>query len=395
MSHMKSKSASSVPLVAVFLSLSEEQMFRDGSSVALERFISESRFPFNSGCDQFVVILPKKGIQSGRRLGSKLVLMSKFELYAISKPNVAKALLNAFRHNYDFGIDGVNSKRGKTKKFLSRLKSEMLSLSLDGLDGKRFKIRYLVGTNSYFVPGLPRIFSRETGDFQRILIWYSINSIPISQDEIVMKSYLSPSFKNWIDDHFVWDEFQRSDLIEQGVKNASVKGSMLFYPRGQLDESAAEQNGSLKIVFFDVTPLKLSQGTFYATQPSIRTLLSLIQLRKILAKSLGRGVEIALKPKRVYSTIHDPSYIEIVNDLKLRGEISVLPAGINLYHEISKADLVLSPPFSSPCIVAKELEVLTAFYFLSDSTWKLPNSHHGIKVITNLQDLVSLSTSVL
>lgn len=107
------------------------------------------------------------------------------------------------------------------------------------------------------------------------------------------------------------------------------------------------------------------------------------------------NVQIALKPKRPYSDIHDSAYTRLVNELHLQREIILLAPGSDLYLEISRVDLVLAPPFSSPTVVAKESGIPSLFYMLSDSSWKLPNSHHGIKVVTSLADLMSISTNLM
>lgn len=63
-----------------------------------------------------------------------------------------------------------------------------------------------------------------------------------------------------------------------------------------------------------------------------------------------------LKPKRRYSNLHAKDYISLVRELSDEGLLELVPASANLYQTVSESDFVLAFPFTSPALIAKELQ---------------------------------------
>lgn len=94
-----------------------------------------------------------------------------------------------------------------------------------------------------------------------------------------------------------------------------------------------------------------------------------------------------LKPKRQYTASHSNHYIQFVDDCVTRGEIKRLSPKSSLYEVVRQSKIVLAPPFSSPVIIARELGVPCAFYFLPEPEWLFPKDHHGVEVISTASEL--------
>ena len=71
------------------------------------------------------------------------------------------------------------------------------------------------------------------------------------------------------------------------------------------------------------------------------------------------------------------------------GKITRLSASANLYQTISKSDLVLAIPFTSPALIARELEVNSLFVSIGIDGWDVPASSNGIPVIFEFDELLS------
>jgi len=221
-------------------------------------------------------------------------------------------------------------------------------------------------------------------------LWYSINSSPISKSEVSPKGYLHPNLRDFIDTHFVWNYHQKLELEAQGAKSVLVKGSMVFTPL-TVSDLAIRKPLQHRILFFEVAPHKEIYNGFYSTRSSMLTLSSLVKLRNLLVEAGISNLQIVVKPKRQYTTSIDAEYVELIKGLQDSRLIQLLKPECNLYEEISKADLVLAPPFSSPCVIAKEMQVPSYFYFLADSEWQLPQESHGTKVLRDFSQLVSVA----
>lgn len=114
-----------------------------------------------------------------------------------------------------------------------------------------------------------------------------------------------------------------------------------------------------------------------------------------MKERLQREIEVFVKSKRAPSSIHSQEYLEFLKICEAQNKISLLEADTNLYETISLSQIVLAPPFSGPVVIASELEIPCAYYFLPDTEWLLPKSHHGVEVIREVHDLHNFLLSAL
>jgi polysaccharide biosynthesis PFTS motif protein len=225
---------------------------------------------------------------------------------------------------------------------------------------------------------LPNPFYFDNPKYSRQMFWYATNWKPIQEHaSSIVPEIISKDLNVFIDLHLVWDKFEIEALREYGIAKAKDFGSMLFYPVTK----ARVLPKVLTVTFFDVTPYKDSTG-FYSEQMSIRNILGLVATIARLKESSGLEICLQIKPKRKYSKAHSSHYVNILHNLSQSGSLTQLPSDSNLYHIVGGSSLVLGTPFTSPVLIAKELNVSSAFMCLDAGEFKLPSLRNGIRVIS-------------
>ena len=222
------------------------------------------------------------------------------------------------------------------------------------------------------------------------MFWYSTNWRPIQKHTgSTVPEIISKDLDVFVDLHLVWDKFEIETLREYGIVKAKDFGSMLFYPAA----NARVLPKVLTVTFFDVTPFKDSTG-FYSEQMAIRNILGLVTTIARLKESSGLQISLQIKPKRKYLTAHSKyskahssEYVNLLHNLSQNGSLKQLPSDSNLYHIVGSSSLVLGTPFTSPVLIAKELDVSCAFMSLGEGGFILPSLRNGIRVISKEAEL--------
>ena len=250
------------------------------------------------------------------------------------------------------------------------------------------KIDFVV-TNST-LSKLPQvIFSNLVG--KSVMMWYSTNSRPIALRGQKGNLTWNPEIlrKN-IDEHLVWTKFDVEFLCSLGLDNAIEVGSILFLPKVQ----KFKQSQKYLITYFDITPLsphgegRLGITTnFYSEKSAISDLESILKLSEYLQREFRDFVKVRIKPKRKYSTHHSKAYITLLKNAVTEKKIELLPTSENLYKVVSESDLVIGPPWTSPVILAQEVNSDSVFYSINRSDWDLPSKYCGITFIDTAKKL--------
>jgi len=154
----------------------------------------------------------------------------------------------------------------------------------------------------------------------------------------------------------------------------------------QEEELKRKTNDSFVITFFDVTPMAQAKD-FYEPYIAMNNLECIFEMTKQLQDEFGKYLQLRVKPKRRYSKIHSQGYINKMNDGVHSGLVELLNPHTNLYSVISESDLVLSVPFTSPSVIARELDVPTFYCSFDSSDWDIPNNSSGISVIKTREAL--------
>lgn len=242
----------------------------------------------------------------------------------------------------------------------------------------------LITTQSSFFK-VPTSFKIKGGP-KKIMAWYSTNSKPIyASNDKERKEFNVNEFKDFIDEHWVWNIGEVSFLQSYSIENAIVVGPVIFQDR------IIEEKDTKKFVitYFDVTPLQGSID-FYSEKNTAVVLNNIFRLIDHLeVKYPGRTI-VRVKPKRKYSKYHSRKYISLLRTSTILNKAKCLPASANLYQTISQSDLVLAIPFTSPALLGKELHVNSYFVSTGIEGWDVPKFSDGIPVLFQFERLLNI-----
>jgi polysaccharide biosynthesis PFTS motif protein len=222
------------------------------------------------------------------------------------------------------------------------------------------------------------------------MIWYSANNDSILKSSTDFKIY-EDSFYDLPDikTHYVWTESQKAKIQRSNQSNIEIKvvGSIIFEPRDLTLKAGL--NSYPIITYFDVTPTihMYFQESFYSERNMIENLTTVVNSVHDSSSSTGKNLVLRIKPKRrPLKGHHSLKYQQVLDTFADNGDITVLQSDQNMYSLIKGSDLVISVPFSSPCLIAKELKV-PAIYFSANREYLLGSSHEGIEVIVSAEAL--------
>lgn len=107
---------------------------------------------------------------------------------------------------------------------------------------------------------------------------------------------------------------------------------------------------------------------------------------EFLANKSKKPLNIAIKHKKILHNLHSKNYIDFMNTIKDRKTITIIHPDVNLYDLIQQSRSVIGFPFTSPSIIAKEMNVPVIYYSRNHlmASYKI---FHGVKVVQDLRGL--------
>jgi polysaccharide biosynthesis PFTS motif protein len=199
--------------------------------------------------------------------------------------------------------------------------------------------------------------------FTTHFVEYSVNSKPMKFTFHEGERFAElPFYRNiLVDEAWVWNQDQAVWLKKFNPKiKTHIVGPILFY----LPTLKAKSERRKKLItFFDVTPftnehiqinLGLHGYNYYNTENAIKLLNDLV--------SEFYNYKIQIKPKRSYVSLHDQRYINTIIDFKKLGRVDVLDPFVNIYEVICNSDFIITTPYSSPALIAPELNKKAIYY---------------------------------
>jgi polysaccharide biosynthesis PFTS motif protein len=231
------------------------------------------------------------------------------------------------------------------------------------------------------------------------MIWYSANAVPINyRDKNLVRTHFNE--KNFdfmpLDLHYVWNQSHKDylDSVIDPPMPVEVCGSLMFY----LPQEEIAVAKVYDIVIFDVTPyeptfkdgfdkIPFSQSSIYNESTATEFLQDLLWAKHEIEERFGVNLVLALKPKRKYTPLHSRGYLAFLDHLSKNGLITILTPEIDLYKTIGESKMSISYPFTSPAIIAMELNIPTA-YFLANKSIESNALIDGIEFITDRTKLL-------
>lgn len=234
----------------------------------------------------------------------------------------------------------------------------------DFLDREK-RIRDIVTTTSAFT-SQPLWMSGQ--NYRLHMMWYSQNFIPKMYRGDARRPDLPQARHIRVDEHWVWTDGFAQYLQNLGTEaRIHVVGPILW----QVPEDAdLGQEAALRIVLFDVTPVKAGANVFgaavnyYSPERMARFVTDTVTVAEEVCQSLGRPMVLLLKHKRSADRArYDESYLDLIDQLtQVTPRVRLLPHTTNLFGLLKGCDLSISVPYTSTAYVAAFLGRPAVYY---------------------------------
>ena len=388
----RSKSQSLRNSPSFIYSLTPEQILSEGSTEQLEEFLREPRFQ-KIFLGRHLVVESKQLYKFfGRNRHGDVEIVFDTSLWIVKNELSRRDILRIIREAF-FKFFQVLTKRNQEQTHILRefLIDEIVWRHFLEKSDQTNQIN-VVTTQSHFLR-LPYAFYIDTkGRILRSMFWYSTNSTPIQNRKTqLMFDPDHYSLEN-IDSHYVWTLEHKQYLSKYNPRAEIVAaGSILFKPRQKLSISIS--NSIRNIVIFDVTPFNgLGVEVLYTSEILTDFIQDLVSTLR--SNTIQKSTRILLKPKREYGKklrgglSPSAQYLDLIDKLHQLREIEVLKADADLYHLVGSSSLVIGIPFTSPVILAKEMNI-PCFYYVPESAkdWIIGTDQDGVPVIKGRSEL--------
>lgn len=360
---------------AVMFSLSRAQVFENTKPETIIRYLQQNRFKkLGLYSDVLFEVRSVKTIllkSSAFTFDSSIYLL----FYVLKRRNylsLLREVISAALKNNDKKLTIQNCKRS----FFDRVVwNQFLEKNQE---------RFTLITTQSCLDTLPESFYiKSKPEVKRVMMWYSTNSKPINRAGEPMTIPSSIVKMKEVDvEHWVWNNHEVEFLMNLGLRSVRQVGSIVF----QEEKLMKKSEDSFVVTFFDVTPMNIATD-YYSPQITINNLNCVLSVTQRLQNEFGEYLKIRVKPKREYLKLHSQNYTNRILEAVELGALELLDHGTNLYGAISESDFVLCVPFTSPSVIAKELDIPTFYCSFDSSDWEIPDTSSGIFVLKAEEDL--------
>jgi hypothetical protein len=361
----------------IILSLTKNQFnFRDKEDFL--DFIQEDRFGFDLSNEPVLLevrhFFPHK---IGKGINNPIVTRDLFLYSALHHIDIRK-----FVNLYSELCSNINL--ANQRKFsITFYKQSIFDVSVWNIVLRQINSTTFLVTTQTHMLSLPLIFKIQNKIVKKVMMWYSTNSVPIHKvGELQVDQWLNKDIVDYIDEHFVWNSGQASDLKKQGIIHCKIVGSILFYTK---KFNKGQENF---ITYFDVTPLSKAD-TIYSVDSCVLVLKDVSSSILELNEKFSTNFILRVKPKRSYSRFHSSEYISTLKKLSKEGMLQIVDWNENLYTCIGSSRAILSVPYSSPIEIGNEMGTPGAYYFDGNTEWKLALDQKKAPLFTDKNQLKS------
>ena len=213
-----------------------------------------------------------------------------------------------------------------------------------------------------------------------VMAYFSTNIEPLLwKDGATTPNVPGVEIMNW-PEYAVWDEAQANFLRK------SVRGEPKFHICGEIYLEDSGQNcpdmPKNSIAVFGVTPFsdaRLTKVGLVVPCHDVETAIAF--LMDVYASVNACGGHMILKVKRQLTNINHPKYVEFINHLSERPNVIIVDPHISARKVIEKSACVVSFPYTSTSIIARNCDVPCIYY---DPTATLSSSlerSHGVPMM--------------
>ena len=345
--------------IVLIYSLTKDQIFKDNSIAKLHDFLVSKKFNMT---EKNEILIECRGILRSR-IHSNLIVTLDIPLKIFTTKLSLKGqlkLLLVFFCKLTILVKSFNNSQYIYLVFKEYVFDENVYFAI----ANKNKMNKIITTPTaiQYQP-----ISFEIPDFavERVMLWYSTNSIPIkykSRKTSIFEKDMENSLQCMaIDTHWVWTNEHKKYFKKITNSAILVKGSMVFYnPPKKLDS-----NKKYDVVIFDVTPQNsksVFKDTIFSFPIAKEFIEDIIESVKLVSQKLDKNIDIYIKHKRNFAPTHSSKYIAYIDVLAKNRQLSVLPLDSDLYETIATSKIVIGFPFTSPVIIGQELKVPSIYY---------------------------------
>ena len=210
--------------------------------------------------------------------------------------------------------------------------------------------------------------------------FYSTNSEPLAQPSVHQTQLFHWQAMNW-PRYLVWDKYQVEFVRMMVGESAKVSiVGPIWFSTNAIDLPRFTER---TIAVFDVQPMRMSfyrllaqEIDYYVPSSSVQFLTDSFNCIQSI------GAQMLFKRKRkLNSKYHHPSYIKFVERMGRWDKVITIDADTAAYKLIEKCSAVISMPFTSTALIARELGKPSCFYDPTGFVQRDDRAAHGIPII--------------
>jgi len=237
-------------------------------------------------------------------------------------------------------------------------------------------------------------YEAEKKGAQIILYFYSTNCEPFKTKQGYLTQYRGYASMNW-PKYLVWDLHQEN-FIKRAVDNnpkIEIVGP-IWYQDSNIEINLP--NNRQAVAVFDVQPVRNSFYQKLALYPEYYTPSNAIAFLKDISLSIeSHGLTMIWKRKRNIGKLIHPQFKYFIEKLKANKNILIVDPDIAAIRVIEKSIAVISMPFTSTALIAKNMGRPSVYYDPFGVILKDDRGSHDIKIITDINELNEWISSLI
>ena len=224
-------------------------------------------------------------------------------------------------------------------------------------------------------------------DSECLLYFYSTNCEGFSRNGSPPIRFYGYASMNW--PHYVIWDVPQADFVRRvalGSYTVSLAGEVWF---SDAPIPLPSMSGPV-LALFDVTPHRVSRyrslglgEEFYVPEVAVRL------VADVIACAAALGVTVAWKRKRNIGKIIHPSYRNLAARVSENGSAEIVDADISASRLVAKSDIVISTPYTSTALLARNAGKPSAYYDPLSMLDQQDPGAHGIPVLSGTKELAA------
>lgn len=326
------------------------------------------------------IAFPVKNYKNKKYFSNNLFFKREpFELY-LKKSNFFKILVHSLKIIFS---SLMSFKWSNWILLLEDLKANFFKLSGDQ---KKALTKYLVPNSITFYRPIWTYYAEKSGT-KVISYFYSVSEVyTLKKNNFIHYNHLR--LMNW-PIIYVWDKFQKmkiSNLLLSKSK-LQVVGPIPFSTTNK--DILTTKKPMLSI--FDIDPIVQSIHFGISTLIDLDTNNPDIHIKFIedIIHTFSDRYVIVIKPKRGAKKYYSPKYLNYLKEVDKLKNVKVASHLVSPHRIISKSNLIISFPFTSTSIIAKNFNIPTFYYDPTGGIDKNDPASHGISLYNTKSELLN------